>query len=428
MLQKSITWAEPLSYASGIPESEENWVLLYSSMKTDFSGKKSILALRSQKQVKAEAFDALAGCLQSDTNAFDEAWFGYVGYDMRHDIERLPKDSASEIELPPLWMVNYRLILVFDHEQQQAVAYAKEESDFEHIPTPQNVSSQAASVTSLASNMTKESYLKKVNTIQEAIVRGDLYQANLTRKFYGEIANDFSSFTIFKSLCQNSPAPYSAFLKLGDNAIISSSPEQFLTVDPQGQVSTRPIKGSAPRATNNEQDQEMKQQLAASTKDRAENLMIVDLMRNDLSRSCDIGSVVTDSLFDITSYETIHHMSSTIMGQKTEQASTLDLVKGCFPPGSMTGTPKIKAMEVCSELEQQERGVYSGAIGWFGGDGSADLSVVIRTLLIQGNRFEFQVGGAIVYDSVPEQEWRETLVKAKAIANVLGIEGEIAEL
>lgn len=152
--------------------------------------------------------------------------------------------------------------------------------------------------------------------------------------------------------------------------------------------------------------------------------MIVDLMRNDLSRSCEIGTVRTESLFDISTYATVHHMASTVTGLRRSDVTPLELVAQCFPPGSMTGAPKIRAMELCSALEPRARGIYSGAIGWFGGDGSVDLSVVIRTLVVQGERFEFQVGGAIVHDSTPEGEWEETLVKARGISLALGIEEE----
>src|SRR5262249_45812905 len=156
-------------------------------------------------------------------------------------------------------------------------------------------------------------------------------------------------------------------------------------------------------------------QLAASEKDRAENLMIVDLMRNDLARSCEPGSVHAGQLFEVSSYATLHHMASTITGQKRQGLSTLDAVRHCFPPGSMTGAPKHRAMQWCLAHEGVQRGVYSGALGWFGGDGSCDLSVVIRTLVVQGNRFEFQAGGGIVADSEPLAEWRELLAKTRGI-------------
>jgi anthranilate/para-aminobenzoate synthase component I len=219
-----------------------------------------------------------------------------------------------------------------------------------------------------------------------------------------------------------SPAPYSAILKLDDKFIISSSPERFVHVSSDGKVDTRPIKGSAPRFEDAAKDTESKRQLQISEKDRAENLMIVDLSRNDISRHCEKGSVKVEGLFEVTSYATVHHMASTVKGRKKQESTTLDLIKGCFPPGSMTGAPKIKAMQLCSELENVKRGVYSGAIGWFGGDGSADLSVVIRTIIIDCDKFEFQVGGAIVADSIAEKEFEESILKAKAMAKALNID------
>jgi anthranilate/para-aminobenzoate synthase component I len=190
----------------------------------------------------------------------------------------------------------------------------------------------------------------------------------------------------------------------------------------------RPIKGTAPRHADTNEDNISKENLARSEKNRAENLMIVDLMRNDFSHSAELGTIKVSSLFDITTHATIHHMSSTIKGQKKESASTLQAIKCCFPPGSMTGAPKIAAMRLCSDLERQERGVYSGAIGWFGGDGSCELSVVIRTLIIQNNRFEFQIGGGIVADSTPEDELQEIYEKARGIMECLNLSRKEMEM
>jgi anthranilate/para-aminobenzoate synthase component I len=269
--------------------------------------------------------------------------------------------------------------------------------------------------------MTKEEYLEHVTQIKESIRNGDLYQANLTRKFYGQFNHNIEGLGLFLKLCKHSPSPYSAFLKHGDLCVLSSSPERFIHIDSKGEAEIRPIKGSAARSNDNYVDNQLKEQLKNSIKDQAENLMIVDLSRNDLSRNCDLGSVKVTKLFDITSYATVHHMSSAIKGRKSPKSSTLQLVQGCFPPGSMTGAPKIKAIELCSKIEKQERGIYSGAIGWFGGDGSTDLSVVIRTLIIEKQKFEFQVGGAIVSDSDPYKEWEETMTKAQGLIKALGL-------
>lgn len=426
--RKTIKWLDPLAVARSIPDNEECWVLLYSGMDQGFSGNRSILALRAGQQIKASDFDALDKMLTSDRDAFANAWFGYLGYGLKNVLEILPEDVPGIISLPDMWMVQYGLVLVFDHVRKKIDVWAADDNVLQYIPQAEEADTlPEVQVEQLQSNMTKGHYLQKVASVKDAIFRGDVYQANLTRKFYGTLKKTPRPVDVFCQLCQVSPAPYSAFIKLQDSAIISSSPERFLHVGAQGEVNTMPIKGSIGRHDDAQLDAKARQELAQSEKDQAENLMIVDLSRNDLSRGCVPGSVKVENLFEVVSYATVHHMVSGVYGQKKEDVSTLELVKGCFPPGSMTGTPKIKAMQMCSALEELKRGVYSGAIGWFGGDGSADLSVVIRTLIMQGNRFEFQVGGAIVADSVPEKEWEETLVKARAVAKVMGIEQQQLE-
>lgn len=423
-LQKKISWIEPLELAAGVEEDEGNWIFLYSGMRNNFTGQFSILALKAKDEIKSGSFIELTDRLNNGGESkFDNSWFGYLGYGLKNSLEKLPQDKTYEINLPDLWMVNYSLIILFDHDNKRIEIWADSADDLESVPLAMK-SGQADNIkaVNLTSNMTKAEYLAKVVIIKDAINKGDLYQANLTRKFSGNIKAD--PFAIFSKLCAIHPSPYSAFLKMGDKYILSSSPERFLYIDEDGYADTRPIKGSAPRFSDKKKDEESRNALENSEKDKAENLMIVDLSRNDLSRSCEAGSVKVDGLFEVTSYATIHHMASKIYGKKREDVSSLELVKGCFPPGSMTGAPKIKAMELCSSLEQVKRGVYSGAIGWFGGDGSADLSVVIRTLIIDGDKFEFQVGGAIVADSVAEKEWEETLTKAKAVAQAIGINVE----
>jgi para-aminobenzoate synthetase component 1 len=271
----------------------------------------------------------------------------------------------------------------------------------------------------IKSNMTKSEYLDKLVTVKSHIINGDIYQANLTRKFYGEFAKPIDPLAIFAKLNDLSPAPYASFIKSGEYYIISSSPELFIELDEAGRVMTCPIKGSSSSGDEN------KLKLSESFKDKAENLMITDLMRNDLSRSCVTGSVKTEDLFATEGFKTINHMYSKIVGQLKKDQNILTLLKNIFPPGSMTGAPKIMAMEICNELEKNRRGVYSGCIGYIAPNGSAKLSVVIRTLIIKGNKFEFQVGGGIVYDSDPELEWQETMTKASAIANTLGVKDQI---
>lgn len=419
---KKLPWQEPLDIIDSLKDEEESWALFYSGLKSNFTGGLSILAMKPKKEIKSADFAELEISLSSDKREMENAWFGYLGYDLKNSIENLTEDKDFYINMPKLWMANFGLILIFNHQKRQIEVWAKSEDLLQYIPqASKSECDNEHEVINISSNMTRDEYLKKVGIIKEAIYKGDLYQANLTRKFYGEI-KDANPISIYKSLCMISPAPYSAILKLDDKFIISSSPERFVHVSSDGKVDTRPIKGSAPRFEDAAKDTESKRQLQISEKDRAENLMIVDLSRNDISRHCEKGSVKVEGLFEVTSYATVHHMASTVKGRKKQESTTLDLIKGCFPPGSMTGAPKIKAMQLCSELENVKRGVYSGAIGWFGGDGSADLSVVIRTIIIDCDKFEFQVGGAIVADSIAEKEFEESILKAKAMAKALNID------
>ncbi|MDA0781381.1 MAG: anthranilate synthase component I family protein [Rickettsiales bacterium] len=419
-LLKTISWQEPLDIVSSLKNEQENWIMLYSGLKNDFTGTRSILVMKPQRQITSSDFSELEKALSSDKSEIENAWLGYLGYGLKNSLEKLTQDEGFFINMPDMWMINFGLLLIFDHKKKRIDIWGQSEEMLNYVPAPSKTAILNHTIVNTASNMTKDEYLKKVDYIKDVIYRGDLYQANLTRKFYGEIKNA-QPVDIFTELCKVSPAPYSAILKLDNRFIISSSPERFVHVSAEGDVDTRPIKGSAPRFDDAEKDRESKKKLQMSEKDRAENLMIVDLSRNDISRHCEEGSVKVEGLFEVTSYATVHHMASTVKGIKKQGCSTTDLIKGCFPPGSMTGAPKIKAMQLCSELEKVRRGVYSGAIGIFGGDGSADLSVVIRTIIIEDNKFEFQVGGAIVADSCAEKEFEESILKAKAMSRVLGI-------
>ena len=412
----TLPWVEPLQAAAG---RQQPFVLLYSGTRTSYSGRYSYLATGLRERIDAPDFHEFETKLHAGQERFDGAWFGYLGYGLKDSLEALPADEPGFIALAKLCMMRFGQIYQFDHDLRELTLWSDDGTL--HPLHTHGLHTPLIPPAQLFSNMTRGEYLQKAQTILEAIHRGDLYQANLTRKFMGKWHSKPDAFSVFCRLCEVSPAPYSAFLQLGDVQIASSSPELFLHISADGRVQTRPIKGTAPRLADMEQDAGSARALAQSEKDRAENLMIVDLMRNDLSRSATLGSVKVDSLFDITTHATIHHMSSTISAQRARDKSTLDIVRGCFPPGSMTGAPKIHAMTLCSQLEKQARGVYSGGIGWFGGDGSCELSVVIRTLVIKDELFEFQVGGGIVADSTPENELQETIEKSRGLLAALGI-------
>ncbi|HWA49261.1 MAG TPA: aminodeoxychorismate synthase component I, partial [Dongiaceae bacterium] len=243
-------------------------------------------------------------------------------------------------------------------------------------------------------------------------------QANITQRFRARLPAGFERLALYEALRARNPATFAAYLDLGATALLSSSPERFLKLDGR-QVETRPIKGTRPRGRSPAEDSALAAELLASAKDRAENLMIVDLLRNDISRVCEIGSVKVPVLYGLESYATVHHLVSVVTGQLGAERDALDLLRACFPGGSVTGAPKIRAMEIIAELEPTARGPYCGSIGYISADGNMDSNIVIRTYCIQGDELTFQVGGGIVADSDPQAEYEESLAKAKALIEVL---------
>lgn len=405
----NLTFNHPLNLARAIAKNTDYMAFLYSGAKYSYSGTKSYLAWGAEKITTSNI--ELTNCLTEDEDYVKNMWFGYFSYEFNnlapHKIKRGKKANLANSDL---LFFKPKNLIIFEHEHNLAKYYSVSNENFtlKEIKAKKN----NFTINNLRSNMSKAEYLAKVQQIINDISAGNYYQANLTRKFYGEILEQ-DNFNIFSSLCAESPAPYASYLKLADFSIISSSPERFMHIDQSGLANTRPIKGTIKRSSNSEK------KLKESCKDRAENLMIVDLMRNDLGKLAKINSVTTDSLFNLDSFSNLHHLSSSISAKKN--SSSLALISSTLPPGSMTGAPKIAAMQAITELELQERGVYSGIIGYFAGDGSADFSVVIRTIIIQNNYFEFQVGGGIIYDSKPEAELLETYIKAKAICKILNI-------
>ena len=423
MQETQLPWIHPLRAAQRLTQGESCWALLYSGQQTSYSGRYSYVCLLPQEIIQGDSFAPLADKLGSHSAPHRNAWFGYLGYELLHGLENLPRESQHYIALPDLWFARFGVILQFDHESKRVTCFHEDSVSPPQWNTDDTDRPLAAmpAICALGSPMTRHAYLQQVAQTRDAIANGDFYQANITRKFTGEFAEPADALSVFQQLCEASPGVYSAVLKMGDSAVISSSPERFMTIGADGEMESRPIKGTAPRMADAVADKDMRSRLAGSEKDRAENLMIVDLMRNDMARSAVAGSVTVEGLFDVSSYATLHHMASTVRARKRDDVATLDAIRDCFPPGSMTGAPKIRAMQWCLKREGIRRGVYSGALGWFAGDGSCDLSVVIRTLVVQATRFEFQVGGGIVADSDPESEWQETMTKARGICKALGI-------
>lgn len=283
--------------------------------------------------------------------------------------------------------------------------------------------SQAGSVDS---NISRSQYLNAVESIKEEIRSGNTYQTNLTRQINVTLRNDISPATVFQRLRRSHPAPFSAIIGRPDSTVISASPERFFKIA-DGSILASPIKGTRPRGTDKAEDDRLRSELLSSPKDLAENTMIVDLLRNDLGRVCEFGSVEVESLCEIEELPSLFHLVSTIKGRLRGDASFGEMLRAIFPCGSITGAPKISTMKIIDEIEPTARGLSMGAIGCyipasFGIGETIDLSVAIRTMVIRNGTATFNVGGGIVIDSDPEKEWDETVVKSKALLNSLGID------
>jgi len=271
---------------------------------------------------------------------------------------------------------------------------------------------------SISSRHSDEEYLALIESCKSSIAKGDAYQLCLTNQISIDTAND--PFAVYLNLRSISPAPYSAYIKLGDKAIVSSSPEQFLKVS-NGLVSTKPIKGTRPRGKTQEEDLQLAEELRNNEKERAENLMIVDLMRNDLALVSEPDDVVVEKLFEVESYASVHQLVSTVVAKLKPGLDVFDAIKAAFPAGSMTGAPKKSAMEILSGLEKGPRGIYSGALGFIGSNGSAELGMTIRTIVFEKGKATIGIGGGITIDSVASEELAETKLKAKALLSALGV-------
>lgn len=360
---------------------------------------------------------------------------GYFGYDLCHFIEKLPNKAIDDIGLPDMYLGFYDIIVSYDNllgrccvigvdfgfntsleeRIQQAVDVLCKKSDGEFAPavrTPNPVLTGSA----LRFNFTKESYLNAIRHIKDYISAGDVYQVNLSQRI--ETPLEAPPHELYKILRLVNPAPFSCYLHFDDVAIVSSSPERFLSVHAK-HVQTRPIKGTRPRGKDEHADKIMKQALLSSPKDNAELTMIIDLERNDLGRVCDYGSVRVTEQKVLETYPTVYHLVSTVEGDLHERYDLIDLLKATFPGGSITGAPKIRAMQIIDELEPTRRSVYTGAIGYIGFNGNADLNIAIRTFITKNKTVYFQVGSGIVADSNEEDEYEETMHKAKALIDSL---------
>jgi para-aminobenzoate synthetase component 1 len=355
---------------------------------------------------------------------------GYWGYDLARRLMALPNIAQDTTPLsamtPDMAIAIYDWALVLDHQQHTArlVSHQRFAETAALLPQilrrlqrngalPENSFRVHGSI---ISNFTPDSYASAFATVQKYLQAGDCYQINLAQRFSAGASGD--ALGAYLTLRNLSPAPYAAFLNFPRAQILCTSPERFLRVQ-NGNVETKPIKGTRPRSSDAQQDNQLADELRNHPKDRAENLMIVDLLRNDLGKSCVPGSVRVPKLFEIESYANVHHLVSTVEGKLAEGRDALDVLRDCFPGGSVTGAPKLRAMQIIEQLEPHRRGIYCGSIGYVGFDGNMDSNIVIRTLAFSGDEIHCWAGGGIVADSDMAAEYQETLDKAAGMLKLL---------
>jgi para-aminobenzoate synthetase component 1 len=393
-----------------------------------------------------------------DLPPFQGGAAGYLAYDWGRVLERLPPSRYDDLPLPDAVLGIYDWVVAWDHQAGKAWlistglpetapdARARRASDRANAvrarlqsaaepagtgavtPCPSALPSAPSYPVEggwwdpgldIRSSFTHAAYLEAVARVREYILAGDIFQANLSQRF--EVPLRERPWDLYVRMRRRNAAPFAAFLELPEGAVLSASPERFLRVDVDGLVETRPIKGTRPRGIGPEHDGALGQALTESAKDRAENLMIVDLMRNDLSRVCEPGTVRVPELFALERYATVHHLVSTVVGRLSPGNDALDLLRAAFPGGSITGAPKVRAMEIIAELEPSQRSAYCGSIGYWSVTGALDTNIAIRTVIAPGGRDRgyFSAGGGIIADSNPEQEYRETLDKARGMIDAL---------
>ena len=398
---------------------------------------------------------------------------GYLAYDWGRVLERLPASRFDDLALPDAVLGIYDWVIAWDHEvsrawlistgipevddrsrttraeERAAAVVERLRSEAPHERAPSVGHPFAPSVghpfkgaefkgadtapsypiaggwwdhrLDVRSSFTRAAYLDAVTRVREYILAGDIFQTNFSQRFEAPLTE--SPWDLYRRMRRLNAAPFAAFFEAPDVSVISASPERFLRVDEHGHVETRPIKGTMPRGFGPEHDGALGQALSESAKDRAENLMIVDLMRNDLSRVCRPGTVRVPELFALEHYATVHHLVSTVVGELAPGLDAFDLLRAAFPGGSITGAPKVRAMEIIAELEPSQRSVYCGSLGYWSVTGALDTSIAIRTAIAPAGRERvyFSAGGGIVADSDPEQEYRETLHKARGMIDALSV-------
>ncbi|MBL4597054.1 MAG: aminodeoxychorismate synthase component I [Robiginitomaculum sp.] len=431
-----IPWREPLDAFA--PLAQEPWALAFISSGCLAQARWSILCAQPDEVIIADGADVLSGLSKMQRPLAPSkqiAHFPFVGglagllsYELGAKLENLAVIGGSI--WPDMAFGNYPCCALFDHQTSKAWVVGPDQilaKRFASCLGQQRIKFPKAPVLSdFRLGETDEEILDKIRRTIDYIHAGDIFQANISRSFLANLPSCVTPFELFGQLVEKSAAPFCVYFRLDEGrAVLSSSPERFIEIDGHGTIQTHPIKGTRPRGRTQSKDIQLAKQLQNSTKDRAENLMIVDLMRNDLSRVCMPGSVTVPELFTLQSYANVHHLVSTIRGKLRQDVIATDVLRAIFPPGSITGAPKIRAMQIISELEQTARGPYCGTLGFMSRHFRADFNVLIRTMRLERAQNQnwdvvFRAGGGIVADSDPAREIQEMIDKASIFTALAG--------
>lgn len=450
---EEINYCDPVSVFSALPK---QGALFLDSARTDSNGRYSFIGVSpfrmmcckngmitiDDSTLKANPFDELTKALAEfslktvpDLPPFQGGIAGMFGYELGSYLEKIPKSAQDDLAFPELMLGFYDLVIAWDHQHQRCWVFSsgfpeKEQANrakrakerlswvlgFFNQPLS-SLTSFTVEDSSILSPFEQHSYETAVKEVIEYIKAGDIFEANISQRFSCKRPT-VAPFMLYRKLRDKNPAPFASFMQYDDWVIASASPERFLKLSNK-QVQARPIKGTRPRHTDPLIDKMNADALVNSEKDWAENVMIVDLMRNDISRVCEPHSVKVPQLCGLESFATVHHLVSVVEGTLQQDKNALDLLKATFPGGSITGAPKIRAMEIIAQIEPTLRGPYCGSMGYIGFNGDMDLSITIRTFVMNQDMLTFQTGGAITVDSDPFEEYEETLTKAKALRATL---------
>ena len=391
--------------------------------KQNHSNYDAVLAVDAFTSIQTDYHQGFEKLKAYQTNVKD--WiFGYLTYDLKNDIEALKSKNFDGLGFPDLYFFQPKKLFFIKGEtlEIQYLSYVNDEikDDLKAIKTSNNpIIQQSNNPVRIKLRIHKDEYFEKINTMLAHIHRGDIYEANFCQEFYAE-NTEINPLETYKKLNRISNPPFATFLKCFDKYLLSASPERYLKKDGQSVIS-QPIKGTAKRSENLDEDALLTANLLQDEKERSENIMIVDLVRNDLSKTALRGSVTVEELCEIYTFDQVHHMISTVTSKVETTTHSVDIIKSTFPMGSMTGAPKISAMKIIEDLEETKRGLYSGAVGYFSPENDFDFNVVIRSILYNKTKkyISYSVGGAITSKSDPLKEYEECLVKAKAMRTVL---------